>query len=61
MKRAVLEARYHRLNSVDCLHFLYAVYVNTYLAIATGQEPWQRSPSVDKATPFSRTSIVSFE
>ncbi len=38
-----------------------AVYVNTCLAIATGEEPWQRRPSVDKATPFSSRSIVSFE
>ncbi len=31
------------------------VYVNTYLAIATDRQPWQRHPSVtvDKATPFS--------
>ena len=37
------------------------VYVNRCLAIATGQEPWQRRPSVDKATPFLSTSIFSYE
>ncbi len=37
------------------------VYLNTSLAVATGQEPWQRRQSVDKATPFLTTSIASYE
>ncbi len=50
-----------RVETASIVYVSYAtIYVNTCLAIATGQEPWQRRPSVVKATPFLGTSIVSY-
>ncbi len=56
-------AGYPRWISFDGLRFLYDCFANAYFTIETRQKPWQRHPSADKATPFSRSStiIVSFE
>ncbi len=48
-------------DSYNCLLFLLTVYVSSRLAIATGQAPWQRRPSVDKATPLSCRSRGAWE